>query len=382
MRGVRRARRERRRRVRGRRVERGRRRIRCVAVCSDADHAVHRADHRLEHVRPRAVGWRPAPVRVGRCRHARVERRLHDRRRGAALRALRDREVDTRAGADDVDDRPRGDRDGHVDVDRHDAVGSSADAGQRTSAVRRCSGRPRASGRSLDSTSVSRPTSATSLACGPTSRATARRTPCGSGRRATERPMPDRRRASRDRRDRHERRRPRRRAGDGAVPALHRLQRVRGGRLQRGRGERTRDPPARGIDASIRHLRGGLAGSGRDGGLHPAHISSGSEQFPEGDPLTFLAGGDEGFSGAVKCDGFPDHPVLIVWASSHNVDGGARIAARRGDDQTDDAARWLVRRGGCAAPAAGGRRIHRCSTGRARPVASTGTRSSDTRLSP
>lgn len=66
-----------------------------------------------------------------------------------------------------------------------------------------------------------------------------------------------------------------------------------------------------------------FAGSGRDGGLYPAHISSGSEQFPEGDPLTFLAGGDEGFSGAVKCDGFPDHPVLIVWASSHNVDGGA-----------------------------------------------------------
>ena len=65
-----------------------------------------------------------------------------------------------------------------------------------------------------------------------------------------------------------------------------------------------------------------LAGSGRDPGLYPAIVGPGSEQFPEGDPLIFLAGGDEGFSGAVKCEGFPDHPVLIVWASSSNVDGG------------------------------------------------------------
>ena len=34
---------------------------------------------------------------------------------------------------------------------------------------------------------------------------------------------------------------------------------------------------------------------------------------------------------------------------------GVRVAARRGDDQAEDAVRWLVRRGGCAAPAAGGR---------------------------
>jgi hypothetical protein len=64
------------------------------------------------------------------------------------------------------------------------------------------------------------------------------------------------------------------------------------------------------------------AGSGGDPGLYPAIVGPGSEQFPEGDPLIFLAGGDEGFSGAVKCEGFPDHPVLVVWASSHNVDGG------------------------------------------------------------
>ena len=58
------------------------------------------------------------------------------------------------------------------------------------------------------------------------------------------------------------------------------------------------------------------AGSGREPGLYPAIVGPGSEQFPEGDPLIFLTGGDEGFSGAVKCEGFPDHPVLIVWASS------------------------------------------------------------------
>lgn len=65
-----------------------------------------------------------------------------------------------------------------------------------------------------------------------------------------------------------------------------------------------------------------LAGSGRDEGLYPVFVHPGSEQFPEGDPLTFWAGGDEGFAGAVKCEGFPDNPVLIVWASSHSVDAG------------------------------------------------------------
>jgi len=64
------------------------------------------------------------------------------------------------------------------------------------------------------------------------------------------------------------------------------------------------------------------AGSGREPGLYAAIVGPGSEQFPEGDPLIFLTGGDEGFSGAVKCEGFPDHPVLIVWASNSNVDGG------------------------------------------------------------
>ncbi len=65
-----------------------------------------------------------------------------------------------------------------------------------------------------------------------------------------------------------------------------------------------------------------LAGSERSPGLYPVFVHPGSEQFPEGDPLRFFVGGDEGFSGAIKCENFPDHPVLVVWASDAPVDGG------------------------------------------------------------
>ena len=43
-------------------------------------------------------------------------------------------------------------------------------------------------------------------------------------------------------------------------------------------------------------------------------------QLPPGKPLRMLAGGDEGFSGTVACDGFPEDPVLIVAWSNHPVD--------------------------------------------------------------
>jgi hypothetical protein len=61
---------------------------------------------------------------------------------------------------------------------------------------------------------------------------------------------------------------------------------------------------------------------GRAPGFYPAIVNPGSEQFPEGQPLTFFAGGDEGFTGGVECENFPDHPVLVVWASDAPVDGG------------------------------------------------------------
>jgi hypothetical protein len=64
------------------------------------------------------------------------------------------------------------------------------------------------------------------------------------------------------------------------------------------------------------------AGSTQDPGLYAATVGSGSEQFPENDRVMFSTGGDEGFAGAVKCEGFPDRPVLVVWASDGLVDGG------------------------------------------------------------
>jgi hypothetical protein len=40
-----------------------------------------------------------------------------------------------------------------------------------------------------------------------------------------------------------------------------------------------------------------------------------------GRPIHFWAGGDEGYSAAAACDGYPEGPVLIVAWSNHPVDG-------------------------------------------------------------
>jgi dipeptidyl peptidase IV (DPP IV)-like protein/WD40 repeat protein len=40
-----------------------------------------------------------------------------------------------------------------------------------------------------------------------------------------------------------------------------------------------------------------------------------------GDPLRISTGGDEGFSGWVRCDGFPDAPVLVVTWRDHPIEG-------------------------------------------------------------
>jgi hypothetical protein len=40
-----------------------------------------------------------------------------------------------------------------------------------------------------------------------------------------------------------------------------------------------------------------------------------------GDPLTLTTGGDEGYSFAVGCEGFPTSPVLVQWRSEHPTDG-------------------------------------------------------------
>jgi hypothetical protein len=43
--------------------------------------------------------------------------------------------------------------------------------------------------------------------------------------------------------------------------------------------------------------------------------------LPAGQPLHMLAGGDEGFSGTIACDGYPEDPILIVAWSHHPVEG-------------------------------------------------------------
>ena len=43
--------------------------------------------------------------------------------------------------------------------------------------------------------------------------------------------------------------------------------------------------------------------------------------FPDGSQLTFSAGGDEGYSSAVRCEGYPTAPVLVLWRSEHPIEG-------------------------------------------------------------
>jgi hypothetical protein len=58
-------------------------------------------------------------------------------------------------------------------------------------------------------------------------------------------------------------------------------------------------------------------------GIYPMFVSIGNAEngFPDGSQLTFSAGGDEGYSYAVQCEGSPDTPVLVLWHSQHPVEG-------------------------------------------------------------
>ena len=40
-----------------------------------------------------------------------------------------------------------------------------------------------------------------------------------------------------------------------------------------------------------------------------------------GETVTLTAGGDEGYSFAVGCEGFPASPVLVQWSSNHPIEG-------------------------------------------------------------
>jgi Tol biopolymer transport system component len=44
-------------------------------------------------------------------------------------------------------------------------------------------------------------------------------------------------------------------------------------------------------------------------------------ELAPGEPLDFWTGGDEGFQGAVACEGYPEHPVLVIAWSRHPIEG-------------------------------------------------------------
>jgi hypothetical protein len=61
-------------------------------------------------------------------------------------------------------------------------------------------------------------------------------------------------------------------------------------------------------------------GSVEFGPLTVAPPGNRAGDLPPGKPLHMSAGGDEGFSATVACDGYPEDPVLIVAWSDHPID--------------------------------------------------------------
>jgi hypothetical protein len=51
---------------------------------------------------------------------------------------------------------------------------------------------------------------------------------------------------------------------------------------------------------------------------NPGHRQAG---FRPGEPVALWAGGDEGFTGSVRCEGFPLAPILVATWSDHPIDG-------------------------------------------------------------
>jgi hypothetical protein len=73
-------------------------------------------------------------------------------------------------------------------------------------------------------------------------------------------------------------------------------------------------------------IYGASSVSGSDSpGIDPLLVATGNAEngFPDGSQLTFSAGGDEGYSSAVRCEGFPTAPVLVLWRSEHPIEGPA-----------------------------------------------------------
>lgn len=61
-------------------------------------------------------------------------------------------------------------------------------------------------------------------------------------------------------------------------------------------------------------------------GLRPIGVAAPGAPAAElvpGEPLDFWTGGDEGFQGAVACEGYPEDPVLVIAWSRHPIEGAS-----------------------------------------------------------
>ena len=60
----------------------------------------------------------------------------------------------------------------------------------------------------------------------------------------------------------------------------------------------------------------------RSAGVYPLFVDPPGARragLPPGEPITLWAGGDEGFSAAVRCEGYPDAPELVLAWSSYSI---------------------------------------------------------------
>jgi hypothetical protein len=58
--------------------------------------------------------------------------------------------------------------------------------------------------------------------------------------------------------------------------------------------------------------------------LRPVTVAAPGDEaarLPAGEALTIVTGGDEGFSGWVRCEGFPAAPVLVLTWRDHPIEG-------------------------------------------------------------
>jgi hypothetical protein len=72
------------------------------------------------------------------------------------------------------------------------------------------------------------------------------------------------------------------------------------------------------------------ADGSKQASVSPILVRDGStdEAFPSGEPISFFVGGDEGFAGQVECEGYPDHPIVVVWRSDHPIEGSGSETRR------------------------------------------------------